>query len=66
MPTARIMNDQFSTVGAGQDVFARSQCGPVEVTLEQRVAGSFAEFSRPTLHDLNEPLLHNGDDHVVS
>ena len=39
------MNDQISTVGAGQDVFTRGQCGPVEVTLEQRVAGRFFDFS---------------------
>jgi hypothetical protein len=38
--TVRIMNDQISTVGAGQDVFTRGQCGPYEVLLEQRVAGS--------------------------
>ncbi len=39
------MNDQISTVGAGQDVFTRGQCGPDEVVLEQRVAGSFFDFS---------------------
>ena len=35
----------MSTVGAGQDVFTRGQCGPDEVVLEQRGAGSFLEFS---------------------
>jgi hypothetical protein len=39
------MNDQISTVGAGHDVFTRGQCGPVEVILEQGVAGSFFDFS---------------------
>ena len=39
------MNDQFSTVGAGQDVSTRGQCGPGEVVFEQRVAGRFLEFS---------------------
>jgi hypothetical protein len=43
--TVRIMNDHVSTVGAGQDVFARGQCGPDEAVLEQRVAGSFFDFS---------------------
>jgi hypothetical protein len=43
--TVRIMNDQISTVGAGQDVFMRGQYGPDEVMLEQRVAGSFFDFS---------------------
>jgi hypothetical protein len=39
------MNDQVSTVGPGQDVFTRGQCGPDEAVLEQRVAGSFFDFS---------------------
>lgn len=39
------MNDQISTVGAGQDGFTRGQCGPDEVVLEQRVAGSLFDFS---------------------
>ena len=43
--TARNMNDQVSTVGAGQDVFTRDQCGPGEVVFEQRVAGRFLETS---------------------
>ena len=39
------MNDQISTVSAGQDVFTSGQCGPHEAVLEQRVAGSFFDFS---------------------
>ena len=39
------MNDQIRTDGAGQEVFTRGQCGPGVVGLEQRVAGSFFEFS---------------------
>jgi hypothetical protein len=39
------MNDQISTVGAGQDVFTRGQRGPHGIVLEQRVAGSFFDFS---------------------
>ena len=39
------MNDHIGTVGAGQDVFTEGQCGPGEAVLEQRVAGSFLEFS---------------------
>jgi hypothetical protein len=39
------MNDQIRTVGAGQDVFTKGQCGPAEVVLEQIVAGSFFDFS---------------------
>ena len=39
------MNDQIGTVGAGQDGFTRGHRGPDEVGLEQRVAGSFLEFS---------------------
>jgi hypothetical protein len=38
------MNDQISTVGAGQDVFARGQRGPDAAVFEQRVAGSFLTF----------------------
>ena len=43
--TVRIMNDQISTVGAGQDVFTKGQRGPGEVMVEQRVAGRFFDFS---------------------
>jgi hypothetical protein len=39
------MNEQISTVGAGQDVFTRGHCGPDEAVLEQRVAGRFFDFS---------------------
>jgi hypothetical protein len=39
------MDDQISTVVAGQDVFTRGQCGPDEIVLEQRVAGRFFDFS---------------------
>lgn len=39
------MSDQIGTVGAGQEVFTRGQCGPDEVVLEQRVAGRFFDFS---------------------
>ena len=59
------MDDHISTVGAGQDVFARGQCRPTEVMREQRVAGSFLEFSLSHLHDLKQPLCNNEDDHVV-
>jgi hypothetical protein len=38
------MNDQISTVGAGQDVFTSSQCGPDQVVHEQRGAGNLFEF----------------------
>jgi len=41
------MNDQISTVGAGQKVFTRRQCRPHEAVLEQRVAGSFLTFFDP-------------------
>ena len=64
MRTVRIMNDQISTVGAGQDVFTRGQCGPDAVMLEQRVAGSFFDFSLTHPARSEEPL-YNGDDHVV-
>jgi hypothetical protein len=40
----RAMNDQISTVGAGQGVFTNGQRGPDEVVLEQGVAGSFFDF----------------------
>ena len=50
----RVMNDQIGTVGAGQDVFTRDQCGPDEAVREQRVAGSFLEFS------LNHPARSEG------
>ena len=35
----------IGTVGAGHGLFTRGHCGPDEVMLEQRVAGSFLEFS---------------------
>ena len=57
------MNDQMSTAGAGQELFMRGQYGPDEVVLEQRVAGSFFDFSL-TLHDLRGPLCNNGKDHL--
>jgi hypothetical protein len=43
--TVRIMNDQIGTVSAGQEVLTRDQSGPDEAMLEQRVAGSFFDFS---------------------
>ena len=63
--TVRIMNDQISTVGEAQDVSTKGQCGPDAAVLEQRVAGSFFDFSLTHLHDLREPLCNNGNDHVV-
>jgi hypothetical protein len=42
------------------------QCGPDEVMLEQRVAGSFLEFSLSHPARSEEPLFTNRDDHVVS
>ena len=58
------MSDQISTAGAGQELFMRGQYGPDEVVLEQRVAGSFFDFSLTHLHDLREPLCNNGNDHL--
>jgi hypothetical protein len=41
---------------AQEDVFARGQCGPDEVVLEQRFAGRSFDFPL-TLHDLRKPLV---------
>ena len=51
-PDGEDHEDQFSTVGAGQGLFAQGQERPGEIGLEQGVAGCFFEFSLTTLHDL--------------
>ena len=51
------MTDQISTAGAGQELFMKGQGGPDEVALEQRVAGSFFDFSLTHLHDLNVAVV---------
>jgi hypothetical protein len=63
--TARNMNDQFNTVGAGQDVFTRVSVGRVRSCLNREVQGGFLSFLGVTRHDLREPVCNNGNDHVV-